>query len=68
MTSKPNRWQHPRWHLVIVVPILILVLVEDDAITRGIGVVSLALSAFRYGFDSAKRVAVRADVNPDIRG
>lgn len=52
--TKPSRWYHPRWHLVIVAPILILVIVEDDAITRGMGAVALALSAFRYGVDSAK--------------
>lgn len=55
MTGKPSRWQHPRWNLIIVVPILIIVLTDDDPISRGIGAVSLALSAFRYGFDSAKR-------------
>lgn len=47
--TRPSRWDHPRWHLVFVAPILILVIVEDDAITRGMAAVALALSAFRSG-------------------
>lgn len=58
MTNRASRWDHPRWNLLIVVPLLLLVLVEGDVITRGLAVLALTLAAFRYGRESAKRIDV----------
>ncbi|MEU9948130.1 hypothetical protein [Streptomyces sp. NPDC047939] len=56
MTNKAGRRGHPRLNLLIVVPLLLLVLVEGDAITRGLAALALTLAAFRYGSESAKRI------------
>lgn len=68
MTNKSGRWSHPRRNLLIVVPLLLLVLVEGDAITRGLAALALTLAAFRYGRESAKRIDVEDALDSGIGG
>ncbi|WP_338677816.1 hypothetical protein V1460_36125 [Streptomyces sp. SCSIO 30461] len=60
MTKKPDGWNDPRWRLLLVVPLLIYVVVEDDAIIRGLLASALALGAFQYGWEMAKRAQAKA--------
>ncbi|HEY9330118.1 MAG TPA: hypothetical protein VIS09_18085 [Streptomyces sp.] len=68
MTNKAPRRGNPRWNLLIVVPFLVLVLVEDDAITRGLAALALTLAAVRYGRESATRTNVKGALESDITG
>ncbi|MDX6314211.1 MAG: hypothetical protein QOF84_5199 [Streptomyces sp.] len=54
MTRKPKWQDHPSWHLTFIVPLLIFVIFEDDAITRFLEASALVLSAIRYGRESAR--------------
>lgn len=66
MTKRASRWDHPLWHLVIVVPLPVFVITTDDPIIRGMGALSLALKTFRFGRDSMKPARVKSASDPDI--
>ncbi|MFF4799965.1 hypothetical protein ACFY1U_16395 [Streptomyces sp. NPDC001351] len=68
MADKNNRWNHPHWHLVFVIPLLIFLITEDDVITRCFLALGLALAAIRYGHQLATRTRVKAASAPDISG
>ncbi|WP_318208527.1 hypothetical protein [Streptomyces sp. SJL17-1] len=36
MADKNDRWNHPHWHLLILVPLLVFLIIEDDVITRSL--------------------------------
>ncbi|MET9474807.1 hypothetical protein [Streptomyces sp. NPDC002922] len=66
MTTKASRWDDPRWHLVIVVPLLFFVIVEDGTISRCLTALALSIAAFRYGCDSARRTSVKTSSLSDV--
>ncbi|MGX1541853.1 hypothetical protein [Streptomyces adustus] len=65
MADKNSRWNHPRWHLIVVIPLLIFLITEDDPITRCFLASGLTVAAFRYGRDSARRARVKCASVPD---
>jgi hypothetical protein len=65
MTKRVSRWDHPLWHLVIVVPLLVFVITTDDTVIRAMAALALALQAFRFGRDSMKPARVKTSSDPD---
>ncbi|MER5434291.1 hypothetical protein [Streptomyces sp. NPDC002588] len=66
MADKSSRWDHhPHWHLVQVIPLLIFLIIEDDAITRGFLATGLALAAARYGHALATWTRVKTAAAPE---
>lgn len=65
MADKNSRWNHPHWHLVIVIPLLIFLITEDDPITRCLLASGLTLAAIRYGRDSARWPRAKSAPVPD---
>ncbi|MFB7313387.1 hypothetical protein [Streptomyces sp. NPDC056192] len=59
MTDKPKWQNHPVWYLVFMVPQLIFVTSEDDAISRFLEASGLALWGILCGRELAKRAAYR---------
>ncbi|MFE9608189.1 hypothetical protein [Streptomyces sp. NPDC006012] len=59
MADKNSRWNHPRWHLVMVIPQMICLITEDDTISRCLLVSALTLTAIRYGRESAQWARIR---------
>ncbi|MFJ5936897.1 hypothetical protein ACPCAE_15915 [Streptomyces cinereoruber] len=56
-----NDWRnHPHWHLLILVPLLVFLVIEDDVITRSLLAGGLFSGAVRYGRDWVKRGARKA--------
>ncbi|MET7364477.1 hypothetical protein ABZS61_01370 [Streptomyces sp. NPDC005566] len=53
-------WDHPHWNLMIVVPLLIFLVVEDDRVVRCLAALSLVLAAVRYGRELAERASAEA--------
>lgn len=67
MKREPKWQNHPGWHLVIpILPLLIFVTVEDNAITRFLLASGLTLSATRYGRETAQRASAKTASDPDI--
>jgi hypothetical protein len=65
MAGKSSRWNHPHWHLVLVIPLLIFLITEDDAITRGFLATGLAPAAVRYGYALATWTRVKTAAAPE---
>ncbi|WP_393081842.1 hypothetical protein [Streptomyces sp. LN704] len=65
MADKNSRWNHPHWHLVIVITLLIFLITEDDPIKRWLLASGLTLAAIRYGRDSVRRPRVKSAPVPD---
>ncbi|WP_326607312.1 hypothetical protein OG930_37690 [Streptomyces sp. NBC_01799] len=67
MKREPKWHNHPGWHLVILtLPLLIFVTVEDDAITRFLLASGIAMSATQYGRETAQRASAKTASDPDI--
>ncbi|MER7836646.1 hypothetical protein ABTY98_12195 [Streptomyces sp. NPDC096040] len=65
MADKNNRWNHPHWHLVFVMPLLVFLITEDDVITRCFLASGLALAAARYGHELATWTRAKDASAPD---
>ncbi|MFG3285469.1 hypothetical protein [Streptomyces sp. NPDC048111] len=68
MADKNSRWNHPHWHLLIVIPLLIFLVTEDNTITRCLLASALTLAAVRYGRDSAAWARAKAAPDHAISG
>ncbi|MFF1412812.1 hypothetical protein ACFVX6_24070 [Streptomyces sp. NPDC058289] len=56
-----NDWRnHPRWILVILAPVLIFLITEEDPVMRGFLAVGILMWAVRYGRESEKWRADRS--------
>ncbi|MFF4830143.1 hypothetical protein ACFY20_46505 [Streptomyces sp. NPDC001312] len=67
MKREPKWHNHPGWYLVMpIMPLLIFVTVEDNAITRFLLASALVLSAIQYGRETAKRASAKTDSDPGI--
>ncbi|MGW2770376.1 hypothetical protein [Streptomyces sp. NPDC001275] len=74
MKREPKWHNHPGWYLVMpILPLLIFVTVEDNAITRFLlasalvlSAIQLVLSAIQYGRETAKRASAKTDSDPGI--
>ncbi|MFF2994596.1 hypothetical protein ACFVTC_08440 [Streptomyces sp. NPDC057950] len=64
MADKNSRWNHPHRHLVIVIPLLIFLITEDDP-KRCLLASGLTPAAIRYGRDSVRRRRVKSAPVPD---
>jgi hypothetical protein len=65
MADKNRRWNHPHWHLGFVIPLLIFLITEDDAITRCFLASGLTLAAIRYGRETATWSRAKTAPDPD---
>ncbi|MFF4971270.1 hypothetical protein [Streptomyces sp. NPDC001083] len=64
--NKNSRLNQPHWHLVTVLPLLVFLVTEDEAIMRGLGAVSLSLTAIAYGRGLAERAQAASAADRDI--
>ncbi|MER8041882.1 hypothetical protein [Streptomyces sp. NPDC094032] len=55
MADKSDWRNHPHGHLLILVPLLVFLVIEDDVIIRGVLACSLFSLAVLYGREWAKR-------------
>lgn len=62
---KNSRWNHPLWHLAVVIPLLIFLITADDTTTRCFLASGLTMAAVRYGRESARWARVKTAPNPD---
>ncbi|WP_017241984.1 hypothetical protein [Streptomyces sp. SS] len=54
MTGKNDWRNNPHWYLVVLVPVLIALIVEDDGITRGLLAWGLLSGGVLYGREWVK--------------
>lgn len=66
MTDKASRWNHPRWHLLIGVPLFIGLITQDGVISRCLLGSAVVLGSIRYGRESATWNSVKTAPEPDI--
>ncbi|MFE4546127.1 hypothetical protein [Streptomyces sp. NPDC056785] len=64
--DKNSGWNHPHWYLVTVLPLLVFLVTEDEALMRGLGAVSLTLTAIAYGRGLAVRAQAASTARRDI--
>ncbi|MFD6886013.1 hypothetical protein [Streptomyces sp. NPDC059957] len=64
MAGKNDWWNHPRWILVLLTPVLIFVIREEDPVMRGFLAVAILMWAARYGRESVKWQANRSQAQP----
>ncbi|MEU7018675.1 hypothetical protein [Streptomyces sp. NPDC046385] len=54
MAGKSDWQNHPHWHLLVLVPLLVFSIVEDNVITRCLLVGALFAGAVQYGRATVK--------------
>ncbi|MCM1966139.1 MULTISPECIES: hypothetical protein [unclassified Streptomyces] len=64
MAGKSDWRNHPRWHLVILMPLLIFVIAEEDPISRALLATAILVGAARYGRESVKWKANSGQAQP----
>ncbi|MER5762594.1 hypothetical protein [Streptomyces sp. NPDC002082] len=64
MAGKSDWRNHPRWILVILAPVLVFVIREEDPVMRGFLAVGIFMWAARYGRESVQWRATRTQAQP----